>query len=398
MREGSRWLMGTALALTLSGLNAQSAAAAEPLDAQAAVMDEVVAALCDKDVVMLGEASHGDGRAFAFKSDLIPVLIQRFGFDAVAFEGSLYESLALAEQRLTGESVSAADVGAIAGQIWNGTAEVRPLFLALADALNKGRLQVWGLDDQMHAGPYLQGPMLPRLFGVLDSPRQTECRTAMQAHMNWSYSDAAPYDVARQTVLRDCLAEVVTTIEQGPSRDDPAGALLRRAALALSTGIARDFLDAREGFAQRDKAMFENLQWQMARTGARRVLIWTHNLHAAREIVSKEGAVFHDGLGSLVAARYGEKAYALGIGARSGSYAMGRRAPSAIPSMDADALESRVLGDDTTLRFASGDALRKWGRRTGHLFNYEAIQTDWSQSFDGVLVFAEEHPPTRTPQ
>ena len=396
MREGSRWLMGTALALALSGLNAQSAAAAEPLDAQAAVMDAVVAALCDMDVVMLGEASHGDGRAFAFKTDLIPVLIERCGFDAVAFEGSLYESLALAEQRLTGASVSAADVGAIAGQIWNGTAEVQPLFVALADTLNKGRLQVWGLDDQMHAGPYLQGPMLPRLFGVLDPPRQTECRTAMQAHMNWSYSDVAPYNVERQTVLRDCLAEVVKMIDQSPKQDDHAAPLLRRAALALSTGIARDFLDARDGFAQRDKAMFENLQWQMAHTGAKRVLIWTHNLHAARVIVSKEGGVFHDGLGGLVAAHYGEKSYALGIGARSGSYAMGRRPPAAIPAMGNDALEARVLGDTATpLQFASSDVLREMANTTGHLFNYEAIQTDWSQSFDGILVFAEEHPPTR---
>lgn len=396
MRKSSCWLMGTVLLLSLSWTNARSAWAAESKDAQSAVMDEVVAAVCDKEVLLLGEASHGDGRAFAFKAALIPALIERCGFDAVAFEGSLYESLALAEKRLADEPASAADVGVIAGQFWHGTQEVQPLFAALAAAVNKGSLQVWGLDDQLHAGPYLQGPMMPRLFAVLEPPRQTECSTAMQVHTNWSYSDSDPYNAERQNVLRDCLADVVKRIDQSPAQDDPTRPLLRQAASALSASIARDFLDAREGFAQRDKAMFENLQWQMAHTGARRVLIWTHNLHAARVAVSTEGVTINDTLGGLVTARHGEKTYALGIGARSGSYAMGRRPPAAIPTMDADALESRVLRDDAAaLQFASGDVLRTLGRRTGHLFNYQAQQTDWSQSFDGMVIVAEERPPTR---
>lgn len=142
MRKSSCWLMGTVLLLSLSWTNARSAWAAESKDAQSAVMDEVVAAVCDKEVVLLGEASHGDGRAFAFKAALIPALIERCGFDAVAFEGSLYESLALAEKRLADEPASAADVGVIAGQFWHGTQEVQPLFAALAAAVNKGSLQV----------------------------------------------------------------------------------------------------------------------------------------------------------------------------------------------------------------------------------------------------------------
>ena len=73
-----------------------------------------------------------------------------------------------------------------------------------------------------------------------------------------------------------------------------------------------------------------------------------------------------------------------------------KMAPLVTELASRDALESRVLRDDAAaLQFASGDVLRTLGRRTGHLFNYQAQQTDWSQSFDGMVIVAEERPPTR---
>lgn len=58
-------------------------------------LDRLVADLCDKQVVMLGEAEHGDGQTWEIKTELVRALTGSCGFDSLFIESGMYDFLAL---------------------------------------------------------------------------------------------------------------------------------------------------------------------------------------------------------------------------------------------------------------------------------------------------------------
>ena len=60
-------------------------------------------AVGDARIVMLGEATHGDGTTFVGKSRLVRFLHERMGFDVLAFESGIYDMRKVWERMRGGE-------------------------------------------------------------------------------------------------------------------------------------------------------------------------------------------------------------------------------------------------------------------------------------------------------
>jgi erythromycin esterase-like protein len=158
-------------------------AAVPPADQ--AALAQAVQAMCGKRVVLLGEASHGDGHGDQAKVALVQALVTRCGFTGVLFEASVYEFMPVARDARQRRPIEPRHIARAVGGLWNQDEEVQPLFQFLADHINRGRLHVGGLDFQ--AGgmgqPYSNEGLMAELAQLLPAEQGAPCQALFKSHL-----------------------------------------------------------------------------------------------------------------------------------------------------------------------------------------------------------------------
>lgn len=309
-------------------------------------VSEVSRSLCDKQVAMLGENGfHGDGKTIAFKVALIQRLVSKCHFNAVMFESSHYDFLAIARKVREGKPVTADMISSAIGGIWNHDEEMAPLIPFLLSQLKSGRVALGGLDDQLgsHGAFYSIEQMPTELTAYLQGPRRDECREALRKRIFYDYPATSPYSPEDQTRIQQCLRDMKVGI--GATGGDPAarGEFLQMLA-NIERCVARDMEKGGERNSARDRSMYDNLLWLARRLpGHSKIIVWAANEHVAKDAHSSP--VFSGGrnLGSYVYEAYGKRSFALGFSAAGGTFRWSSREARPIPSAPADSLEA--LGD-----------------------------------------------------
>ena len=368
------------------------------------VVDAAVRDLCASRIALLGEPPmHGFGRTLELKVQIVRRLVSECHFNALLIESGSYDFLKIAERLKSGQMVTTSMVAAGIGGLW-ANREVAALVPFLAEEAQRGRLVLGGLDDQLGAGTYAQREMPAELAAYIsnESERAT-CLATLQRHMLWQYSADAPYGPSDRARILSCLEKM----EPGIKRH--ADAATRDAGLAmlqnLRRTLARDFGqgagvdEAIRIFNDRDRTMYENFQWWVARVPApAKVIVWTATNHAAKSLRGIPGLERSISLGSYIQSAYGTDAFALGFSALSGSYAMGRRPARALAPAPANALEHVVLDRDTVdAKYVGRDELKRLGKLPARPVGPDVKEADWSSVFDGLVVLREERPPQPTP-
>lgn len=363
-----------------------------------AALQAVVHDLCTKQVAMLGEAAHGDGRTDSFKVALVEQLVTKCGYNAVFFEASHYDFLAIDRRLRRHEEVTADMVSSAIGGLWKFDLEFKPLVPFLLAEAKSGRLALGGLDFQLGAleSFYANDAMPAELTSYLDESQRAQCREAFRHRTYWNYPESAPYSAAQHDELLACVSSITRAIDARSGADPQLRAEQLDMLVNIRRSIEPDLSDATVRNGARDRAMFLNLRWLVNRLPPhRKIIVWTATAHAARDITPQMEMVRP--FGSYVHETYGPRAFALGFTARSGSYRYARKTNKQLPAPPPGSLEeSAIAKDGDATAYLGAPRLAKLGPVPGAAFGHQYHIFGWNSLLDGIVVFPAEHPPHST--
>ena len=184
MRLTHRRMYGPLIACTAAVALPQVGTAARTQERTAqAIVDGVVDAVCQKQIVLLGELpSHGEAHTFDAKSRIADRLIAECGFTSILFEAPIYDFIGL-ERAAAARTATPEQLDNAIGRFW-WTRELAPWRRALFEAVTRRRVAVGGLDDQVSITSHYAEATLPRLIAAASSESAaTECRQAVSRNV-----------------------------------------------------------------------------------------------------------------------------------------------------------------------------------------------------------------------
>ncbi len=349
------------------------------------IVDGVVNAVCQKQIVLLGELpSHGEAQTFDAKSKIADRLIALCGFTGILFEAPIYDFIGL-EHAAEARTATKELLDNAIGRFW-WTRELDPWRRSLFEAATRQRVVVGGLDDQVSITSHYAGAALPRLVAAASSESTaTECRQTVSRHLGWTYDAKNPLDEREQLRLQQCARNAA----------DAAGAnrSLDAADRVMLESFARYADRQRPGVtSNRDESMYRNLVWYLERLpNDSRVIIWTATVHAAR----LRGSLSEAPLGARVVERWGDRVGAVGFTAYAGYTSRAGRPASPISDAPPESLEATATRESAWALLDS-EKLRAIGRVPSRLLG-EFVSETWSDYFDAVVVVRREVAPTFDP-
>jgi erythromycin esterase len=281
--------------------------------------------LKNKQVVLLGESSHGIGEFYSLKSRIVKYLHEEMGYEVLFMESGLGD---VYFQYRGIDSVSAQELRnrTVYGNFQ--CKEMMPLFEYIKSTQpssfppDEKSLKYAGFDSQNYSysidvfrkiiDKYVPGSSKELLADVLkyyEIPKYL-----------WS-GDSAPLFAYSDTIMRasDELLKILKEHEQDIQKDfgfDETGiAILQRTAVNYHEAVDLNW-DVDNPMARRDSLMAENLFWMMENIYPnKKTIIWGHNLHIDKSSAKEDNIKW---MGHFVAKRFGKKAYHLGLFAREG--------------------------------------------------------------------------------
>ena len=377
-------------------------------DAPSDDLEPVAEAMAARRLVLLGEASHGDGPTFRLKTRLIRHLHEKHGFDVLAFEAGTFECEA-ANALLAEGKVREAMFASVPG-VWR-VEEVRPLFEYMAASAKTDRpLRLTGFDPQATGGAVLElGPRLHEILGPEEFPSHAGDVLRRMVERIWD-GDSPPTSKARD--------EVLAAIESGRAaltagRDAFVAEHGEREVALLEVALdnLRLWVEARgrperpgwDAVNVRDARMAENLLWLVReRYADAKVMAWgatMHFMHGATGIREGRKRTYRGcrPMGEAVREALGDDAYVLGFVAHHGSKGTPFWGPFPIETAPEGSVEDLLhrYGRPWLFVDLAGTPAGPFHeeRQAGFLGYSRSMVAAWPTVLDG-LVFTDENAPS----
>jgi erythromycin esterase-like protein len=355
-------------------------------------LDRLLGDLCEKQVVLLGEADHGDGRTWEVKTQLVRALVQSCGFDSVLIESGMYDFIALDHAYARGTATSQ-DMSNAIGALWAEARETQPWIAELHRAAAAGTVEVMGLDDQIHSTAFYAQRELPAVLAAhLSGERRVECEAKLARHTTWAYDESNAYTQEANDELLACLKQIQAALAS-QARSEQATEHLAMAS-SLHRFLSRGFgLSPSASFGARDSSMFESFQWHRERLGPKaKSIVWCSTVHAAKTLDGLEKYRGVVTLGQRIHEHYGERAASIGFSAYSGTSQPRGRPKRELSVAPPESLEGQVLAPEQELRYLNAEELHELGMIVARPIGHEFHRMDWHELLDGLVVFRREEP------
>jgi erythromycin esterase len=358
--------------------NSTTIASVDPATADDSDLAAFGAAVGDRRIVLLTEATHGDGTTFELKARLVKYLHESKGFDVLFMESGMYD-VARIQQRLAagGDAISLQAPGRIFymySRTDAGQAVLKYVDSTLATA---APLALWGHDVPMDGLDSTQS-LLPGLQAFLASrnsalPRSADwpgyLRVAQQG-VALSSTPVASADSASFLAMSTQLAAELC------GEADAGGDLFQSAAFwcRLVKGVQADYThlfsatDARAPTDLRDVTGAGNIEWLLdGRLAGQKAIVWLHALHGNNGVAGNPSCAAADSqecgpgwtnVGTELTKAYGDAVYIADVTAGSGVFdtydtTSGCGAPTsgyALPTLD-PAMLAYYLAPGGQIRF-----------------------------------------------
>lgn len=238
--------------------------------------------LSGKEIVGLGEVSHGTHEVFLYKDRLIRMLVSELGFTAIAFEGD-YSTAESINAYISGASDSITTTGG-----FPLTKEFRETFRWLREYNSSAevKVEVFGLESR---GYNNIARTILRAFSPLDDAH----KDPLQKLADENYYKITKDDIRKvQSVLQDLYP--IAKRNNAHYLD------------LLNQFINHEIYRKNKYNGYRDEYLAANTSWIRENTKHRKIIISAHNGHIAKDDLYK-----HTTMGKLIKEKYAGLYYAL---------------------------------------------------------------------------------------
>lgn len=375
-------------------------------------------------VVVLGEATHGDGTTFAAKSRLVRFLHRELGFEVLAFESGFYDCWKAWSRIEAGADPDEAFRGSVFS-IWTRTVQLQPLIDHFSAAARSDRpLILAGIDPQF-TGELSERFLLDDLAALADAVGGSgdELRERISVPLanvvSGGYELGDLPEPAEQAALLDALGDLAHRLREHGHGVPERAFWIRllestrdNAAADWSTDWSRSVLESPEEYAVRERLMGEQLLWlARERFPDERIVVWMHSGHAARglagiEVPSAVHARLYRTLqpaGAVAHAELGEELYTVAVLAYQGTYRPPRGRPEELLRPTEGSLEDllhRTGLDHAFLDLRRAEGLPRWLQRPviARPVGYMEMRARWREVFDGILFLDRMEVTERVPE
>lgn len=350
--------------------------------------------LKDKQVVLLGESSHGVGDYYAFKSRMIRFLHQECGFEVLAMESGIAD-IYLEYQKVDTIAARRLRNNTVFGNFQ--CAEILPLYEYIKETARSNHpLYYAGFDSQNFSASFnLTRKMLQQTSGAAGD----SLMRCMEAYYRipsllWQ-EDRMPLfrladTISRAAAVAQQLLELhKAQLQRQFTLSDTAFLYLQRGLRNMKESVQLDWANANPS-SHRDSLMADNLFWLMQQQyPGKKVIVWAHNGHIDRK--ASDGNPYK-WLGHYVSARFGKASYHIGLFSQRGqTYEWWTKTNRELNNTAADDLEQ--LADYYPITYIHFNGLNKscdWAWKTVYGFELEnggRLSFVPAQRFDAVIIF-----------
>jgi erythromycin esterase len=393
-----------------------------------AELEPLRAAIGDCRIVMLGEATHGDGPVFSAKIRLIKFLHQRMGFDVLAFESGFYDMRRAGADVRSGKDPEQALATALFVD-WSASTQTRPLWRYLAEQRNAGRpLELAGFDMQF-TGSASTDHLLKDLDEFLSRaglpPEAETAASRVKAALALVFEDPGfiakgsefqkvkPEDQAEALTAHNALAEALASLslpgEPERLERDYWVQLLKSSASFLEMNwridpLAMDDKTRDWAINLRDRQMGDNFVWLAKQAYPdRKIIVWAATGHIIRQRYSHTNAYGPAvPMGDWIDKVLGPEVYSVGFTAYEGWWGtVEMPMPAEAPPAVRNSLEELLFSAGFAYAFLDlrnsgpgGPWLR--GPLLCRALRYMPVLTDWSRLLDGIFFLRKTSPSVRS--
>jgi erythromycin esterase len=268
--------------------------------------------LKDKNIIALGEATHGTHEFFTMKHHVVEFLIKEMGFRVFTIEADFAGTQSMNDYVLNGVGTPLQALQKMGIGVWltkEFVSMVEWIKVYNATQPNDKKVVFYGCDMQwaINSGPYL-------IDGTVKfkTPLSEDAVKGINAAINFRYGQI---DKSQVELLNTAARELSNAVilENDSSKSIVYKRYISSVLQTIQYAKAKYLYDKD---VIRDKAMAENCEWIYEHEHQHKMIVWAHNLHISREITKNNNLP----MGSYLSKKFGGGYYAIGFGFNKGEF------------------------------------------------------------------------------